>query len=486
MGRINMSSKTLKVVAAICVISIVFSSYNTYLILDSIRIQQEQYSELQNAIDEVRNRLGEVELNLLGLANEINVLNQSAHVPVEEYDYIVFQDEALVKAKNGKSGAIDFISTNASTVVNQAIAQGNNVYICGEYTLSSNLLVYNKKNARIIGANANMICNGKKIIIKGDNFTKSQNNFLSGLEIINGTVRIENSFRTTITNTIFRNCTTAIELLNTENWSEGTKIENSHFINCTESIVFRTPINLATGSYANTKIDSCFFNLFDNSVGIRVEPDAGFTDSLIQNARMWIGEFGERNQTGISLEGSMLQTLLQNVVFESFARLPINLYAVEMGQDAEPPILGGGVVFLGDWTARIHNPFGKWIFGSGGSFKRENVSIPVDLDNIYGSTQIIDAYLLEITSFKARIRVGGTFGYGETLTIRFRLEFIDNTISKSIEKSFNQIATLWLDDGDYFELTSPHNIGWAILVGAKTNFNSTNTTVQVDVYGTTA
>ena len=118
-----MSSKTLKVVAAICGISIVFSSYNTYLILDSIRIQQEQYSELQNAIDEVRNRLGEVELNLLGLANEINVLNQSAHVPVEEYDYIVFQDEALVKAKNGKSGAIDFISTNASTVVNQAIAQ---------------------------------------------------------------------------------------------------------------------------------------------------------------------------------------------------------------------------------------------------------------------------------------------------------------------------------------------------------------------------
>jgi len=61
--------------------------------------------------------------------------------PVEGYDCIIFQDGTLVKAKNGKNGAIDLSSTNASNVVNQAVAQGNSVYIkFGEYKLSSDIL----------------------------------------------------------------------------------------------------------------------------------------------------------------------------------------------------------------------------------------------------------------------------------------------------------------------------------------------------------
>ena len=408
--------------------------------------------------------------------------------PVEAYDYIIFQDDNLVKAKNGKNGAIDLSSTNASTVVNQAIAQGNNVYIkFGEYTLSSDILLHNKKNARLIGDGAVIRCNGKKIIIKGDNYTTSQHNTLSDLEIINGTVRIENSFKTTIANMIYRNCKTAIELANTETWSEGTKIENCHFINSLEGIVFRTPINPATGSYANTEISRCYFNLYHhNSVGIKIEPDADFTDSLIQNVRIWAEEFGQKNQTGISVDGSMLQTLMQNMVFESFAETPTNFYGIQIGQTAEPPIIGGGVSFLGNWTARVYNPFDKWIFGLGGAFKRENISIPVGQNNEYGSSQSIDAYRQKIADFKARIRVGGTFRYGENLTIRFRLELIDNTISKSVEKSFNQTATLWLDDDDMLRLLPSQNVIWAILVDAKTSFMWTNATVQVDIYGTTA
>ena len=142
---------------------------------------------------------------------------RGVHNPAEEYDYIIFQDDTLFKAKNGKNGAIDLSSTNASTVMNQAIAQGNSVYVkSGEYTLSTDILLHNKKNARITGDGAVIRCNDKKIIVKGDNYTSSQNNILSGLEIVHGTVRIENSFKTTIANMVFRNCTTAIELVNTE------------------------------------------------------------------------------------------------------------------------------------------------------------------------------------------------------------------------------------------------------------------------------
>jgi len=417
---------------------------------------------------------------------------KSIHNPVEEYDYIIFQDGTRVKAKNGKNGAIDLSSNNASTVINQAIAQGNNIYIkFGEYTLSQDILLHNKKKARIIGDGAIIRGNATKIIVKGDNYTSSQNNILSGLEIVNGTVRIENSFKTTVSDIVFRNCTTAIEFVNTKTWSEGTKIENCYFIDSLISIVFRTPIAPGTGSYANTEISRCYFELSrDNSVGIWVEPDAEFTGGLIQNVRIWMGKFDRRNQTGISADGPMLQTLLQNVVFESFAESPINIYGIKLGEDTEPPILGRGITFepphAYNFTAKISNPSGKWIYGSGGSFKREDASILVGLNNKYGPNQTIDAYRDKIANFKARIQVGGTFSDGENLTIRFRLEFIDNAISNSVEKSFNQTATLWLDDDDYFELTPQHNIIWAIVVDAKTSSKSTNTTVQIDVYGTTA
>ena len=412
----------------------------------------------------------------------------SLYSPVEKYDYMIFQDATLVKAKNGKTGALDLSSMNTSTVMNQAIAEGNNVYIkFGEYAPSSDILLYNKKNARIIGDGAIIRCNGKKIIIKGDNYTSSQHNILSTLEIVNGTIRIENSFKTTITNIVFRNCTTAIELANTETWSEGAKIENCYFINCSESIVFRTPIDPATGSYANTEITRCYFELFhDNSVGIKVESNADFTGSLIQNVRIWMGGLNKNNQTGISVEGSMLQTFLQNVVFESFAESPIALYGIELGQAAESPTIGGGVSFLGNWTARVHNPSHKWIFALGGAFKRENVRIPLGLGNVYSSNQSIDAYRQNIADFKVRIRVEGTFSYDETITIRFRVELIDHTISKSVEKSFNQTATLWLNNDDMLKLLPSQNVVWAILVDAKTTYMSTNAIVQVDIYGTTA
>jgi serine protease Do len=54
-----MSNRTLKIVAIIAVVAILFSAFNTYLILDSIRVQEqlsaqeEQIDDLQNAIDQL-------------------------------------------------------------------------------------------------------------------------------------------------------------------------------------------------------------------------------------------------------------------------------------------------------------------------------------------------------------------------------------------------------------------------------------------------
>ena len=428
---------------------------------------------------------------ILSVSNTILILDlnhavqDAAHDST--YDYVVFQDGDVYKAKNQATGSVDVESGSASYVMNQAIAKGNTVYVKpGNYTLSSDVQVYNKENAKIVSDGASIIANGKKLIIKGDNYTRSQNNLLSGLTIINGTVRIENSFGTTISNMKFENCLTALELANTATWSEGTKIEDSRFINSTASIVFKTPASNGTGSYASSQISRCFFNLLDNSVGVRVEQLAEFSDSQLQDVRMWIGENGfTRNQTGLLVDGSMHQTLLSGVVFESFADYPTELYAISLGETSiTPPILAGGVSFLGNWTARIYNPFSKYISGFSSVFRQEDLNVPVGLSGQYGSTETIQLRPLTITSFKPRIQVQGSFANGETVTVRFRLEFVDNVISGSVEKSFSNSTTLWLSDDDILKLLPSQSVIWSILVDAKASSASTDAVVQISIYGT--
>jgi len=439
-----------RVFVIICAIALILSVSNTILILDLNRALQD-----------------------------------AAHD--SPYDYVVFQDGDAYKAKNQATGSVDVESGSASYVINQAIAKGNTVYVKpGNYPLASDVQVYNKENAKIVSDGASIIANGKKLIIKGDNYTRSQSNLLSGLTIINGTVRIENSFGTTISNMKFENCLTALELANTATWSEGTKIEDSRFINSTASIVFKTPISNGTGSYASSQISRCFFNLLDNSVGVRVEPLAEFSDSQLQDVRMWIGEYGfTHNQTGLRVDGSMYQTLLSGVVFESFADYPTDLYAISLGETSiTPPILAGGVSFLGNWTARIHNPFSKYISGFSSVFRQENLNVPVGLSGQYGSTETIQLRPLTITSFKPKIQVQGNFANFETVTVRFRIEFVDNVISGSVEKSFSNSTTLWLSDDDVLSLFPSQSVIWAILVDAKASSASTDAVVQISIYGT--
>ena len=440
-----------RVFAVILVIALALAAVNTYLIFDLRR-----------------------------------ALEDAAHDST--YDYVVFQDGDMYKAKNQASGYIDFTSGDAAEVINGALAEGKTVYIkAGSYTLHSDVQMYNKENAKLFSDGATISGNGKKLIIKGDNYAGSQNNLVSGLTVINGTLRIENSFGTTVSNMQFMYCSTALEISTSATWSEGTKIEDSRFINSTVSIVFRTPTGNGTGSYASSEIRRCFFNLLDNAVGIVIERLAELSDSQLKDVRMWMGENGfTKNQTGLLVEGSMHQTLLSGVVFESFADYPEQLYAISLGETSiTPPILAGGVSFLGNWTAKIHNPFSKWISGLGAVFKHENLNIPVGLNGQYGVLQEFHLRPYTISSFKPKIQVRGSFANNETITVRFRLEFVDNIISRSVEKSFSNSTTLWLSDDDLLRLLPSQSIIWAILVDAKASSASTDAVVQVSFYGVT-
>ena len=401
------------------------------------------------------------------------------------YDFVLSQSGKSYQLKNTLTGSTSIVGS-ASSAINSALAKGNSIYLdSGTYVLESDISVSDKINAKIGGDGATIIGNGHRIIIYGYNFTASQYASISGLTVINGTLRIENSFGTTITDTNFENTSVGIDIANTNTWSEDTQIENCYFINATQGIVFETPTGNATGSYASSDIERCFFNIRDNSVGINVEDLAQFSDSQMQDVRMWMGQDGVTNQTGLIVDGSMYETLLTGVVFESFTNLPNNMYAIDLEKDCNPaPTLDGDVNFLGTWTAAIHNPYSIWISGVGSAFERQNVNVPVGVNGQYRENATIQAVPLNIYSFEPEIQVQGSFANGETVTIRVRLLFSDNVISNPVTQVFNSSSVVWLSNDQMLTLFPSQSVIIGVVFDAQSSASKTNAVVTVSGYGT--
>jgi hypothetical protein len=217
---------------------------------------------------------------------------------------------------------------------------------------------------------------------------------------------------------------------------------------------------------------------------MHIEKSAQFSDSQLQNIRFWLGADGSTNQTGILNNGAMDQTLLQGVVFESFSDQPHDMFAIDLGQACDPaPMLDGAVNFLGNWTARIHNPYSKWISGVGSTFEKQNIGVPVGSGNQYGGLVSIQMQPLKIFTFKPEISVVSTVP-NELVTVRIRFEYIDNVYSNSVEKTFNGTQSVWLSDADMMQLCPAQSVIWAVIVDAKSNQATSSATVTVSGYGT--
>ena len=403
------------------------------------------------------------------------------------YDYVLSRDGKDYKLKDMLTGNVVEQSQSASSAINSAMSQGKSVYINpGTYVLTEDIYIENKVNSKIeSNRDATIIGNGHKIVVYGDNYTTSKYSSISDLTLINATIRVENSFGTTISNVLFENSSTCIEFVNSNTWTEYSKVEDCQFINSSAGIIFRTPTGNGTGSYSSTIIERCSFNFQDFSVGIKVEQLAEFSDSQIQDVRFWIGNNGRENQTGIYVDGSMYQTLLIGVVFESFTSDPVYLFGIDIGDNCNPaPTLVSGVSFLGNWTAKIHDSQGIWLAGIGAAFKRENIEVNVGVNNLYGTNHTVHVRPLTIFSFKPKISVFGTFENNEAVTVRIRIEYIDNIISKSVEKTFTNSSSVWLSDDDMLQLFPSQDIIWAIIFDAKTNVSSTDAAVSISGYGT--
>jgi hypothetical protein len=406
----------------------------------------------------------------------------------EDYDYVIYLDANAVRVKNGTTGRIDFIGENLTQAIDYALSDGLKVFIkSAEYNASSGIALKNLKNVKITSNGAKINLGGNAFIIKGECWENSRHISIEGLTLFNGSLIIENSFMTTVKNCIFADSEEGIILSNTNGWTECTKIEDCYFENVKRGIVFKTPTGNGTRSYANTEIKRCYFELMkENSVGIQVEPVSDFNEGLIQNVRIWMGGISEQNQTGLLVEGSMLNTLMHDIVFESFANNPKNIYGIHLGPGGEGPILGHGIVFCGNLTEKIHNPFKRWLYGVGGSFKVENVSISLGVDNGYGAYQeigLVTHLSIPIYSFNVKVQINGQFSTQETIVVRFRLKLLDYSLSEDLEITFRNATTIWLDHDDWLKIWPNRNIIQSLIVDAKTNENTSKVTVAVSVYG---
>jgi secreted PhoX family phosphatase len=142
------------------------------------------------------------------------------------------------------------------------------------------------------------------------------------------------------------------------------------------------------------------------------------------------------------------------------------------------------VSFLGNWTARIHDPNSIWLSSTNTVFSETNLSVAVGIDNQYGQITAIQRRPLTIHEFKPKIEVAGSFADGQTVTVRIRLEYVDNSLSSPATIAFTNTTSLWLTDDQFLTLYPSQNIIWAILIDAKTTSASTGVTVKVSGYGT--
>jgi hypothetical protein len=464
---------------AVILISAVFAGI-------TINTQEKKNAEYATAIE--------------GLQEQIYDL--SGHLSVQQYDYIIYGAKnnsagVLYYAKSGEDGVIEFVSSDAASVFTFALENGKFVFVkSGSYMLNSDVFIRNKENAMLVSdGDATLLCDGHQIVIYGNSCHESKYNTVSGFTIFNGGVRIENSYMTTISNMVLQNCNVGIELVNTNTWSESSKIDDVQFYSCTQGIVFRSLAKDGSDSYQCTMISRCYFNLPDNAVAISVEPKALFTDGQMKNVHIWAACFPgqQTNQTGLLVSGSLYRTAMNGVVFESFGVGNLSessLYAVHVNTTFQTPVLQEGVTFLGNWTKLVNNPYNSQVEGNGigVAFKRENVTVPLSADAYPNQPAAIQVAPATFASFNAKIVVDGTFSQNENITVRFRLQCIGDlppTGSNVVEKSFNASSSLWLSNDDLLRLMPYQNVIQAILVDAKVDSASTDASVHVSVFGGT-
>jgi hypothetical protein len=116
------------------------------------------------------------------------------------------------------------------------------------------------------------------------------------------------------------------------------------------------------------------------------------------------------------------------------------------------------------------------------NFKATGKSVAVGTGGAYGSATAITTLSGRVTYPRVKITWGGTFGTGETVTVKVEAVYSDGSTAY-VEKSATATGSLWLTDDDILALITQGKDIVKLNVYAKTNLSSTTVTVTVDAYG---
>jgi hypothetical protein len=116
------------------------------------------------------------------------------------------------------------------------------------------------------------------------------------------------------------------------------------------------------------------------------------------------------------------------------------------------------------------------------NFKSTGISVAVGTGGAYGTASTITSPSGVITYPRVKITWGGTFGTGETVTVKVEAVYTDGSTAY-VEKSATATGSLWLTDDDIMSLITQGKDIVNLNVYAKSSATSTSVTVTVDAYG---
>jgi serine protease Do len=120
-----MSNRTLKIVAIIAIVALIFSAFNTYLILDSVRVQEqlnaqeEQLNEIQNALEQLstqEEQIRELQSALEQLSVQVEQINEIQNA----LEQLSTQEEQIRELQSTLNETKDNIAESKSNISNLA------------------------------------------------------------------------------------------------------------------------------------------------------------------------------------------------------------------------------------------------------------------------------------------------------------------------------------------------------------------------------
>jgi hypothetical protein len=116
------------------------------------------------------------------------------------------------------------------------------------------------------------------------------------------------------------------------------------------------------------------------------------------------------------------------------------------------------------------------------NFKVVGAGVGIGVGGAYGSPLTVTSPGGLITYPRVKITWGGTFGAGETVTVKVEAVYSDGSTAY-IEKPATATGSLWLSDDDILALIAQGKDIVKLNIYAKTNLSSTSVTVTVSAYG---